>query len=404
MRLVSVKVRAALLYLFTGMLVYLAGVYVNPLCYYLYIFLSLFPLISVLQVVLTLASLRCFQEFDTDQPVKGGTVGYRLCIRGSRFLATGSVHIRFAAIHPRLPDRIPDITLTMSGRGTVEERYTIRCLYRGTYTVGIESLEIRDVLGWLAVRKPADFRTFHVYPRVTELDPPPLGRDGHLAPDADGRSGEHDPTMFEGLETYREGFSVKHIAWKKFLATGVPFLKQFGRRSESGIAICIDLRGQEIETGRELETEDCSIETAVSLVKSLLESGVPVTVRASGEKSYRFNAGSLASFAEFYRWTHDLAFVLNAPSPLELLSTRSGDEEAVGPTLIITHVADPAILDQIGNGRGDEIAVLVNLCGLDRTARQRVSAYRDATLDGGGLFLVESADSLKEDSMRWRSR
>lgn len=405
MRLVSVKIRAALLYLFTGMLVYLAGVYVDPLCYYLYLFLALFPLVSILQVALTLASLHCSQEFDTDQPVKGGTVGYRLSIRGSRFLATGSVHIRFAPIHPRLPDRIPDITLTMSGRGSVEELYTIRCLYRGTYSVGIESLEIRDVLGWLTVRKPADFRTFHVYPRVTKLDPPPLGEQGRAASGAGAGSGERDPAMFEGLEAYREGFSVRHIAWKKFLATGVPFLKHFGRRSESGIRICIDLRDQGIEGGRELETEDCSIETAVSLVKGFLDWGVPVTVRAHGERSYRFHANGPSSFAEFYRSTHNLLFASNAPSPLELLSMQDSDAEAFGATVIITHVSDPEILDLIGSDRGGGIAVLLNLCGLGGDARRGVSAYRDAMLDDGGrLFLVESGDTLPEDSMRWQSR
>ena len=61
MRRVSVKVRAALLYLFSGTLVYLAGVYVNPLYYYLYIFLSLLPVFSALQVALTVITLRCTQ-------------------------------------------------------------------------------------------------------------------------------------------------------------------------------------------------------------------------------------------------------------------------------------------------------------------------------------------------------
>ncbi|HUZ18517.1 MAG TPA: DUF58 domain-containing protein, partial [Spirochaetia bacterium] len=340
MPIVSVNVRAALLYLFVLVLVYLAGIYINPLYYYLYIFMMLFPIFSALQVVFALVSLRCTQAFDTDRPVKGGTVGYHLRVRGSRFFATGGVHIRFAPIHPRLPERIPDITLTFSGGSSIEEFYSIRCRYRGSYTIGIESLEIRDVLGWLTVRKVSARKTFYVYPRIAKISTPPAGRVGAVSSlSTNGAGGERDYAMIEGLDTYREGSSIKDIAWKKYLTTGVPFLKHFGHSAEPNISIYIDLRQRGFESHRELETEDCSIEAAVALVKGFLDQGVPVTVDARGEVGYRFEGSDPAAFAAFYRTTPDLMFHPDAVSPLELIASKTRGSETAGPILILTHLA-----------------------------------------------------------------
>lgn len=405
MRVVSVDLRAVGIYLFAGMLVYLAGVYVEQLYYYLYIFLCLLPLLSGVQVLIALASLRCYQSFDTEQPVKGGTIGYRLRILGSPFFLPGGVRVRFAPIHPRLPDRIPDITLAFGGRGVIDEYYTIRCRYRGSYTVGIEYLEVRDVLGWLTLRKAATSRTFHVYPRVTDIPPLPT-IDGSEAPSIVGGrgAGEPDPAMFEGLEGYREGASVRYVAWKKFLATGVPFLRQFGRSAQHGIRICIDLREGNGDAASELAVEDCSIETAVAVVKSLLDEHVPVTVTARGERDFVFRGSDASSFIDFYRATQDLLFHGSAPSPLELLGGGSEASAEERRTIILTHRADPAILTLATASSGREVGIVVNLTGLGARARARIAAFEESIREEGGtLFLVENADSLAEDAERWRT-
>lgn len=406
MPVVSVNLRAALLYLFVGILVYLAGIYVNTLYYYLYIFLSLFPIFSLVHVGLALSSLRSYQYFDTDQPVKGSTIGYHLRIRGSRLFATGGVRIRFSPIHPRLPDRIPDIALTFNGRNMIEEFYTIRCRYRGTYTIGIESIQISDVLGWLTVRKRGSVRSFHVYPRITTIESPPAGRSYSSLSSPDGSSfGEQDFAMLEGLEGYREGATVKHIAWKKYLTTGVPFLKRFGRSSEVGVTLYIDLRRKGIDSERELEIEDCSIEAAVAVVKALLDERVPVTVSARGEVGYHFEGSEPSSFAEFYRTTPDLMFHSDGVSPLQLLSMEGREPGIDRPVLILTHIADPALLE-LANGRNRaDVAIVVNLVGMNERERRRVVAYRDSMhAEGGNLFLIEHAESLQEDARRWQRR
>lgn len=391
----SVRVRAALLYLFILSLAYLAGVYVGRIYYFAYLALLLVPFLSTVQLLIALAGLRYHQEFDTEHPVKGESIGYRLTIANESFIATGPIDVAFKSIHRDLAG-IKAATFRFTGSGSDERTYTIQCPYRGIYTVGLESLRLRDSLGWLAVRRPVYHRTFYVYPRIVDLAPAFAGS-ARLGLTTRSESGtERDTSLFEGLAAYRAGTPLRHIAWKKFVATGSPYLKDYGRSAQPGITLYLDLRREGPPSRRVLESEDCSIEITVALVKYFLEAHVPLRVKAMGMDLYTFEASDPDSFERFYRHTINLLFQRSV-SPVDIyLADRNA--AAAGASLFVTHRLDSELFDLAARSRPGSIGLIVNEHSMSDEERDRLDgAYKTMRENGADIFVVRGPNTIRED-------
>jgi uncharacterized protein (DUF58 family) len=138
-------------------------------------------------------------------------------------------------IDSRRRSRRPALVLCAHGRATVFElaagetaEVPIACptTHRGAFALGRTTLETRWPLGLIrawSVFTPAT--ACLVYP-APEAGPPPLpaasGGDGERQ-----RCGGEGDEDFDGLRTYRDGDSLRHVAWKA-VARGAPMLtKQF---------------------------------------------------------------------------------------------------------------------------------------------------------------------------------
>jgi len=391
-RLVSV-----LAYLFVAALVYLAGIYVSRLFYFIYLLLIAIPLFSALQLLLTLITLRYSQDFDTEHPIKGESIGYRLNLANESFLASSPVRVRFMSIHPDLDASIEDLSLFFRGRENMRRSYTVSCPYRGIYTVGMESLETNDLLGWFSVNRPVYHRTFYVYPRIVELPPLVAGSRSYGMSDLSSGGRENDFALFEGLTEYREGTPIRHMAWKKFVSTGSPFIRLFGKSAEPGVTIYLDLRRTSPPDPTELEAEDCSIEITVSLLKSLLDHRIPTTVKAMGREPYIFKATDPEAFWGFYRHTINMIFQPTA-SPASMFQDDRKRAAVSGAVLIVTHMADPEILELPEASDEEPVGLIINQTAMSPETRRSLRSWYES-FEGATdqVFLVEGPDTIRED-------
>lgn len=397
MRLPWARLLAVLGYLFVTALVYLAGIYVHRIFYSLYLLLLLLPVLSAAQLLLTLARLRYLQDFDTEHPVKGETIGYRLSIANESFLAGCVIKVRFKAVHPDMRSTLDDFTTVFSGRANMVRSYRISCPYRGIYTVGLESLELRDLLGWITIRREVYHRTFYVYPRLIDLRFPFPGSRAHGLSHAARAAREEDVTLFEGLSDYRAGLPVRHLAWKKFFSTGSPFLRFFGRSTEPGITIYLDLRRVGGPDTTVLEAEDCSVEIAVALVKYFLANRTPTTVKAMGVSLYTFQGSDSDAFPAFYHHTINLVFQ-HTLSPAALFRDDRRRVRVEGAVLFITHLIDSAVLDLLATTEGESVGAIINQQAMSADSRRRLQSFRrNLGTAEQRLFLVDGADTIRED-------
>lgn len=278
-------------------------------------FLSSF--LSVILPVLFIASLihlflswqffAMHQNFSNDHPRKGEIVRYSLRMTNEGFLPLASGMCHFADPGPA-SSFIKEAPVPNKGHETISHDTEIRCSYRGTYIIGLSSVSFHDIIGMVEVETAIEPRVFYVYPELISLD----GRVERLAfssgsdrPGSNTR--EEDPTIFEYLSPLVPGKTARHIAWKRWAATGIPAETIHGQARSSALTVVLDLwpgYGTGIE---KLASEDIAMSAVFSLVQYLAKEQIPVELIYGGlEKGA--NIDSLERFTEIFDQTTNVIF------------------------------------------------------------------------------------------------
>ena len=403
---ISIRWGAVGLYVFLFLLIQLGRFHIGLAFDYLMFVMLFLPIASVIHLFISIGSVKYHQEFDTDHPIKGQELTYTLLLANESYLASAPISISFRTVQPGSPLHIEDLRLSMKRGERSEHAYTISCPYRGIYTVGLERMEMTDLLGWITIARPVWHRTFYVYPRVLDAEYPfDIGDVSDLSTGPNPGASQ-DYSLFESLVPYRHGESVRHMAWKKFFALGEPFLKSYARTSQPGISIYLDLRRREEPVPAVLEREDCSIEILVSLAKYFFDRSVPVSIHAMGQTRYGFSGEGPAAFERFHKDTVNILFT-HTVSPAALYRGDAHEVAQRTSVLFITHLLDPEIIEVIEDTlessatEASEVACILNQSGMDETELEASRNLFDALHErGGNVLLVRSSESISGDMRR----
>ncbi len=378
---------------------YLAGVYFGTALFVLFIFFCALPVFSIIILIIWYIGLDSSQSFSALVPVKGDMLQYRLMVFNRSFVPIPSVTVEFASVSPALDAELPSFSLSIEpGTGRTKD-FSVRCLYRGKYELGVRALRTHDFLQLLALRKKTRTETLNVYPRIVELEP--------YSPIAQGAAGngrhpsagmQTDPTLFKQLREYREGDSIRHIYWKKYASIGRPVLKEYERTKRRGTRIYFDTRKNRAGGINELEQEDVSVEILVALTKHLLERNVHTTVIAPGWEGGCIESDEMKGFDDLYRATIELEFS-ESPSPAEAYfeDRRNGNLESQ-TVIFITHIIDPEIFALRDHSREHSFHFIVNGACYASKEVAEINAMLDSVKEYGAHGLcIRAADTIRED-------
>ena len=388
--------------------VYLAGIYFGTRFLFLFLFMLFLPIFSAVHLFLTAFSLRFNQDFSTEHPVKGEAVHYTVSIAVEMSLPGCRVDVRFKQISREYGRNLQQLTLYPNPREPVKKKYSISCPFRGIYTVGMESLEVTDLLGWLTIRIPVWYRTFYVFPRLVRLDQSRLERSGDITRSSGIDVGSSiDYTISKYLTEYRPNASIRHIAWKKFAATGTPFTKVYDQTSWPGITIYLDTRRLNQPDYNVLEAEDCSVEIIVAMLNFLLTAGVPVYIRTGQWGLKRFYTGDASAVERFIHNSINLYFKKEGPSGVSPATLLQIDVEnhtlATGHVLLITHLFDAEILSFMLDTNSPDVrfSCIMNFTAMDEDTRKRASLFVETLNETAPRgFIVEGPRTIEEDLSR----
>jgi uncharacterized protein (DUF58 family) len=389
-------------WLFGLAIVYLAGMSLSGVLFYVFFVYLAFPLLSFAALLAAYARFRYFEYFSTDHPAKGEEVVYRVTLANESPLPGAFVDVSFLAFGPASTFRLKGISTALRRRESLRREHVIRFPYRGVYKVGIERMRITDVLSWFKFYAEVWYRTFYVYPRVVELET--VFSDLHNAVETSeqGRGLLADYTLFSDVREYRPGDSVRHLAWKKFAAAGRPFLKSYETSSWPGVELYLDLRRAEEPGPAVLEREDCSLEIAVALYNFFLKKAVPVQLHAANDRErFDFSGDGPAAFDSFYKATIGIDFG-GSVSPVRLYeSDRSDRRVAASTVIVVTHGFDPDVVELAApdsGGAAVRVFVIVNQTGLPEEEQARHRAFvRAHPALAARLILVPAPDAIKEN-------
>jgi uncharacterized protein (DUF58 family) len=399
-RIPRIHIGAALIYVFGSFVLYLAAVYFGVYFMTLFLVFLFLPILSLLSMLITASTLRYNQDFSNDHPLKGEEVVYSLKIKKEGSLPGAPVTVRLAGSQQGMSLGLSDIDLFPVSNKLFEYSYTVKCPFRGIYTVGLDSLEVRDHFGWVGVPLAVWAQTFYVYPRIITLRSAPFGelQYSFYVP-GNSRGQEVDYTLVESLRNYSPGMSVRHMAWKKYASLGEPVLKQYETTSRPGVTIYLDTRREDLGTYETLEAEDASLEVLVALVKFFSERNVPVYVYGDGWRRFEFPRNDPDRFREFHHATIGV-FFQSERSPIDVVTSELMDGRlSTRSVIIVSHIIDAEVINMsLPTDRGIQTGAILNLAGRSAAEKQEARGLVAGVRDKGArVQVVRDSESIKED-------
>lgn len=262
---------------------------------------------SLIHLMISWQFFAMHQNFSNDHPGKGETVKYSLRMTNEGFIPLASGMCHFADPGPASAF-IKETPVPNKGHETLSLDAEIRCSYRGTYVIGLSSVSFHDIMGMLEVDTAIEPRIFYVYPELVPLD----GRVERLAsssgsdrPGSNAR--EEDPTIFEYLSPLVPGKTARHIAWKRWAATGIPAEIIHGQARSSALTVVLDLWPGYCSGTEKLASEDIAMSAVFSLLQYLAKEQIPVELVYGGREKGT-NVDSLDRFTEIFDQTTSVIF------------------------------------------------------------------------------------------------
>jgi len=399
--MIKIKINFKILgiYFFILTIMFLAGMSMSGVLRYLFFLLLFLPLISFIKFLISFFSLKYFQNFDNEHPIKGESVEYILSLSNESYFSNISTEVDFMTIRPLGFGKIPKLKISLKGNEKFDFKYNVHCPFRGIYTVGIKEITVKDLFGYIKLFPEVWHRTFYVYPRIIDLNKPFASIMTDIESIGAYYGIKDDITLLKTLKEYRNGESIRHMSWQKFAVTGKPYIKTYDKMSYPSVNIYVDLRRIKKITYKVLESEDCTIEIMVALVKYYLKNNINVSVNAYGTEIFNFSSNNPDDFYPFHQSTININFA-DTISPINLYQANiNTNPDMNGATIFITHILDPNILELANkNNESSSIIIILNQIGMSKNELDKSKIYIDSIKDNGSnILLVKNNNTIKED-------
>lgn len=293
--------RRLLLFLFLFILFHLAGSYLHPLALSLSCLILILPLVSLCHAFISAISLRFYQDYSNNHPAKGDTIHYKAGIENPLFFPTAEIKINFFPVNHSDPHFMKPVTTVLSRHSSQSYRYNIDLPYRGIYELGLDTIEIRDLLGLLTFVIPAWHQTFYVYPHLYTIKKENARGNAENSHKRIYDSRQSSLSGLREIREYRDGDPWNRIDWKKTAAIGTPFIKEMDSESGKQVFLFLD-RIPQPGTFSE-KGEDTALEILLAAARYYLEREIRVTTNI-----WPFPITDEAVFNDFYRSTLSLGF------------------------------------------------------------------------------------------------
>ncbi len=200
-------------------------------------------------------------------------------------------------------------TFTLAKKKNRPFRFHLSCRYRGVYAVGIDYLEIYDILNIFKLRiRNIEAKNVTVLPKVTQL------LNFNLSPKAESdiKSTSNirsiDANSLVDVRAYEPGDAIKRIHWKLSARHNEVLVRNLERSAQNSTLVFLDTSKGNYSFEKNIIVEDKLMEALVSIVNHRLKRNNPVEFIYYNYEAKNIKYSQKEDFHDFFSSAAQLSF------------------------------------------------------------------------------------------------
>ena len=201
-----------------------------------------------------------------------------------------------------------DVRITNLTLGSHEQReltFTVRLDHIGTYSGGLQQINIYDILGIFKFTIKNDNRyEVQVTPRIYDLFRLKISENAMSESRYSLTASTTDGIDYCGVREYVLGDPIKLMHWKLSAHSGTYMIKQMESHGTSGISVILNFISLEYPTEILMSIFDCLVETGLSVCSYAKKNGMDYEILYydRSEQKRRYNPTDLYEYRDFVAW------------------------------------------------------------------------------------------------------
>jgi len=259
---------------------------ISPISTVIFVFLLLFPLISIAHIVVGALFLRLYLETSGEEVQKGAPVDFSLSLANESIIPFPFVDAEITV--PREDAVRCDKVLTRMSLipfGGYCIRRNLSFTYRGSYDIGVSDLYCTDLFRMFRYRSSVNiFKQIFVMPRQVALPVRPNTDTSEELTVTTSRLIGQDNTEMSDIREYRRGDSLRSVHWKLSSKSDELIVREYARNAKQQMIIFCDTAKRYADNDKRFDADvnelacDAVVEAALALTRENLVEGRATTL------------------------------------------------------------------------------------------------------------------------------
>lgn len=386
----------ALLLILSYSFVYFYGGKVPYLLFYVTLML---PVVSFAYTLVIYLRFKYSEDIDKRMIMKGDKINFLFSVHNEDFFLYPYLKVVFYGSETIFAKQFQIINFSLAPRNRKTFSFELECKYRGSYDIGIQSVEIEDFLGIFKLSyKSMEPKWVNVYPRIVYLDRFDIKTDFSSETYSVLNSRYEDSALTSDIRKYAYGDNYRKIHWKLTAKANELMVKNSQGTSETSATLVLDLKRNNFGVEVNTIVEDKVIECVVAVAHYCLSRWVPINFLYFKDRLVNLEAKSPLDFEELYALLSKISFTekLDVKDILDIYIN-----EHIGRTnlLVFTSSVDYELYNQMYKARflGYE-AGIIYVSPEEMTGRQSPeieSMLSHLTEIGVAVYKINLNDDIK---------
>jgi hypothetical protein len=282
---------------------------------YMFFFTTItLPIISFSIIFIIFIRFKYIQDIDKNHIIKGEKINFIFNVNNEDIFLYPYLIINFHGSDTIFFNQFQSQRISIEPYRRTNYSFELECKYRGSFNIGVKSIEIEDFLGIFKLTyKAVETKSITVYPKITYLEKFYLKTNYLSESHSILDTKLEDLTTVSDIRKYAYGDTLKRIHWKLSAKKNELVSKNFQSTSQISATIFLDLKKLKFSMEHNTIIEDKLIDSVGAVIYYCLSHLIPINFIFYSDKIINIEAKSLKDFDEIYKILAKIRFIENIP-------------------------------------------------------------------------------------------